>query len=53
MRVDIALDDLADMLTSVMEGGIVTSITLRDSDILIRQINNYRHFIRLLFEDVN
>lgn len=52
MRVDLAVDDLADMLTAVMEGGIVTSLTLRDSDILVRQILNYRHFIRLLFGDI-
>lgn len=52
MRIDTPVDDLADMLTSVMEGGIVTSLTLRDPDILVRQILNFRNFMRLQFEGV-
>ena len=41
---------LADMLTSVIEGGIVMSRCLGDKNILPEQLLQYRNYIRLLFE---
>jgi len=52
MKIPMRSEDMADMLTSVMEGGIVTSLTLNEPDILVRQILQYRDFIRLQFGDV-
>lgn len=51
MKIETPVDDLADMLTSIMEGGIVTSLTLRDPEILVRQLNLYRNHLRMLFGD--
>lgn len=52
MRIELPVEDLADMLTAVMEGGIITSLTLKDPDILVRQLLQYRDFLRLLFDSV-
>lgn len=51
MKVEQPLDNLADMLTSVIEGGIVISRCLDDKNILPSQILQFRDYIRLLFED--
>lgn len=52
MKIPMTIDDLADMLTAIMEGGIVTAMTLKEPDVLVRQILRYRDFIRLQFGDV-
>jgi len=49
MRIDIDLDDLADMLSAVADGGIILSKSLRDPGLLPRQILQHRSFIRLVF----
>lgn len=46
---DISLDDLADMLTGVIEGGIILSRALGDPSLLPKQILQYRNYVRLLF----
>ena len=43
--------DLADMLTSVIEGGIILSRCLDDKDILPNHLLQFRQYIRLLFRD--
>lgn len=43
--------ELADMLTSVIEGGIVMSRCLNDKHILPNQLLQFRNYIRLLFND--
>lgn len=52
MRIEQPLDELADMLTTVIEGGIVMSKCLGDKDILPRQLLQFRNYIRLVFGDV-
>ena len=52
MKTDVSIDELADNLTAILEGGIVTSLVLKDPDILSKQILHYRNYIRLLFGDV-
>ena len=41
--------ELADMLTSIIEGGIVVSKALSNQDILVEQILQYRNYLRLLY----
>lgn len=41
--------ELADMLTSVIEGGIIMSRCLSDPEILSRQLLQFRHYVGLLF----
>lgn len=50
-RLDIKLDDLADMLSGVADGGIILSRVTRDSQALPRQMMLYRDFVRLVFTD--
>lgn len=47
--IDIPLEDLADMLTSVIEGGIILSKVFDDQDLLPNQLLQYRNYIRLIF----
>ena len=48
-RIPVSLDDLADMLSAVADGGIVLSKATKDADSLPRQILLYREFVRLIF----
>lgn len=48
-RIDVDLDDLADMLSAVADGGIILSKTLNDTQALARQMMLYRDFIRAVF----
>lgn len=44
--------ELADMLTSVIEGGIIISKALNDQELLVQQILQFRTHIRLLYKDI-
>ncbi|MGC2856060.1 TetR/AcrR family transcriptional regulator [Novispirillum sp. DQ9] len=48
-RVPVDLDDVADMLSVVADGGIITSKVTQDPKCLARQMLLYRDFIRLVF----
>jgi TetR/AcrR family transcriptional regulator, transcriptional repressor for nem operon len=48
-RIPVSLDDLADMLSVVAEGGIIFSKATKDAASLPRQMLLYRDFIRLVF----
>lgn len=48
-KIDIDLDDMADMLSAVADGGIILSKSLHDPGVLSRQILQYRNFVRLVF----
>lgn len=50
MKIETDLLELSDMLTAVMEGGIILSRALDDPERLVNQILMYRNHIRLLFE---
>ena len=43
------LDDLADMLSVIADGGIILSRVVNDKQVLPRQIMLYRDFIRAVF----
>jgi AcrR family transcriptional regulator len=49
-KVDVSLDDMADMLSSVADGGIILSKSLHDPSILPRQILQYRAYVKLVFQ---
>ena len=49
LKVERPLEELADMLTSVIEGGIIMSKVLDDRHILPNQLMQYRSYIRLAF----
>lgn len=48
-RIDVDLDALADMVTVLVEGGIIQSKILKDKSLLPQQILLYRDFIRAIF----
>jgi len=48
-RIAVDLDDLADMLSVVADGGIILSKAVRDKEVLARQVMLYRDFIRAIF----
>ena len=48
-RTAVDLDDLADMLSAVVDGGIILSKALGDSKALSRQVLLYREFVRTIF----
>jgi hypothetical protein len=52
MKVEQPLEELADMLSSVIEGGIIMSKVLDDRSILPNQLLQYRSYIRLVFGDL-
>ena len=48
-KIDVNLDDMADMLSSVADGGIILSKSLRDPSLLPKQIMQYRAYVKLVF----
>jgi TetR/AcrR family transcriptional regulator, transcriptional repressor for nem operon len=48
-RIEIDLDDLADMLSVIADGGIIVSKVVKDKDALPRQVMLYRDFVRAVF----
>jgi len=44
------VDDMADLLSACMEGGIILSRVLGEQDSLAKQILHYRDYLRLLYE---
>lgn len=48
-RIEVDLEDIADMLSAVADGGIILSKSLDDPQILRRQILLCRQFIKLVF----
>lgn len=51
-RTDISVDDLADMFSSTLEGGIILARVYGDNRALIAQVQAYRTHLRLLFGDL-
>ncbi len=47
------IDELADMLSAVIEGGILLSRINDDNAVLVQQLKQYRNYIRLLYTPVN
>lgn len=49
-RIQVDLDDLADMLSVIADGGIIISKVVHDPKALSRQVLLYREFVRLVFQ---
>lgn len=49
-KIEVNLDDMADMLSAVADGGIILSKSLYDPSILPRQILQYRAYVKLVFQ---
>jgi TetR/AcrR family transcriptional regulator, transcriptional repressor for nem operon len=49
-RIAVDLDDLADMLSAIADGGIILSKVLKDRTALSRQMMLYRDFVRAVFQ---
>jgi AcrR family transcriptional regulator len=48
-RIAVDLDDVADMLSVIADGGIIVSKVVKDKDALPRQVMLYRDFVRTIF----
>lgn len=48
-KIEVDLNDMADMLSSVADGGIILSKSLSQPDVLPRQIMQYRAYVKLVF----
>jgi AcrR family transcriptional regulator len=48
-RIDVDLDDVADMLSVIADGGIILSRVVKDKQALPRQILLYRDYVRGIF----
>ena len=48
-KLEVSSEDLADMLSTILEGGIIVSLALRDPSILVKQLLEYRRYIQLLY----
>ena len=48
-KVPVDLDDLADMVSALADGGIILSKVVKDKDALPRQILLFREFVRTIF----
>lgn len=46
---NVSCDDLADMLSTIMEGGIIISRALNDPSVLEKQLLEYRSYLELLY----
>jgi len=51
-RTEVSVDDLADMFSSTLEGGIILARVYGDNRALIAQVQAYRTHLRLLFGDI-
>ena len=49
-RLETSIEDLADMLSCCLEGGIILSRVLDNQQSLAKQILQYRNYLRLLYE---
>ena len=52
MKIEQPLEELADMLSTIIEGGIIMSKVLNDRSALPKQLLQYRDYIRVVFGQV-
>lgn len=52
IKIETPVFELADMLSTIIEGGIIMSRTLSDQKILAQQILLYRNYLRLIYGNV-
>ena len=52
MKIETTVNDQSDMLSTIIEGGIIMSRTLSEQKILAQQILLYRNYLRLNYGNV-
>jgi len=52
MKVETTINELSDLLSTIIEGGIILSRTLSEQKILVQQILQYRNYLRLIFGNI-
>jgi AcrR family transcriptional regulator len=52
LKLEVSLTEMADNLTSVIEGGIVVSRVLTSNQVLVQQLLQFRNYVRLMFGGV-
>ena len=52
MKIDTTVNELSDMLSTIIEGGIIMSRTLSEQKILVQQILQYRNYLRLNYGNI-
>lgn len=53
MTIDTTANDLSNMLSTIIKGGIIMSRTLSEQKILVQQMLQYRNYLRLNYENIN
>lgn len=53
MTIDTTANDLSNMLSTIIKGGIIMSRTFSEQKILVQQILQYRNYLRLNYENIN
>jgi hypothetical protein len=48
-KIEVDLNDMADMLSAVADGGIILGKSLAEPAVLSRQIMQYRAYVKLVF----
>lgn len=48
-RIEVDMDDLADMLQTVVEGALLLGRVLEEPEVVARQVAHYRSFVELVF----
>ena len=48
-KIPVDFDALADMMSGLVDGGIILSRVLKDKDLLPKQVMLYRDFVRAVF----
>lgn len=49
-RLAASSEDLADMLSTIIEGGIIVSRAINDQSVLVKQLLEYRSYLKLMYE---
>lgn len=49
-KMEVKIEELADMFATVIEGGIILSRVFNDNEMLVKQLLSYRNYLRVLFE---
>jgi len=52
-KIESTVNQLSDMLSTIIEGGIIMSRTLSEQKILVQQILQYRNYLRLLYGNIS
>jgi len=50
-KIPVEVDELADLLTCILEGAVILSRTLQDPKLVAPQLAQYRNYLQLLFLD--